>query len=120
MPRRICLALLLLASVVLAEAQAQLPVLPPPSPVVPAPPPSVPVLTVAEFARVFKPLPGRYEVLVLHPFTNCPVKVCFTLPAGCPRSVKMHHRRRLEFDYGKCEVNLIFDRRGGVKVDYDN
>jgi hypothetical protein len=115
------LTLAVLATVGLSTARAQLPTLPPPTPVpdVPAPGTVVPVLTVAEFARSFQPAPGTYEVVLMHPFTNCPVKVCFTLPPGCPKSVKMHHRRRLEFDYAKRDVNLIFDRRGGVKVDYD-
>ena len=30
------------------------------------------------------PAPGHYEVVLLNPETCCPVKVCFTLPCGCP------------------------------------
>src|SRR5262245_46751123 len=92
---------------------APLPVPPPPAPpggVVPPPkslPPALPpvVLTPAppmthqEFARIFKPLPGNYEVVLIHPGTHRPVPVNFTLPEGNPR-VKVH-RRELVFDYGR-------------------
>src|SRR5262249_9693354 len=55
-------------------------------PTTPVPPPTVVrPLTLAEFAESFKPAPGTYEVVLLHPDTCCPVKVCFTLPCGCPK-----------------------------------
>lgn len=83
----------------------------------PAPTPVRPP-TNAEFARHFQPLPGRYEVVLLHPFTHCPVQVCFTLPPGCPKRVRVE-RRELEFDYGRREVEIRFYRNGGTRVMYN-
>src|SRR5262245_27841466 len=88
-----------------------------PAVVLPAPTPVRPP-THAEFARSFQPLPGRYEVVLLHPFTHCPVQVCFTLPPGCPKKVRVE-RRELEFDYGRREVEIRFYRDGGVRVMYN-
>jgi hypothetical protein len=92
--------------------------LPPPQ-VVPAPPPAVlPVrpLTVNEFAASFRPLPGRYEVLLIHPKTGCPVKVCFTLKPGCIRKVRATSHK-IEFVYaGKCDVVIRFLHGGKVWV----
>jgi hypothetical protein len=98
----------------------------PPAPAVPLPgdsvvPPPLATLgrplTVKEFACSFHPACGTYSVVLLHPYSCCPVNVCFTLPAGCPRvKVKTCLRQRLEFDYGKCEVELVFYRNGKVKV----
>lgn len=96
------------------------PVLPPPQ-LIPAPPPGpafVRPLTVDEFARIFQPIPGRHEVVLLHTRKKCPVKVCFDLPPGCPK-VKVH-RHSIEFDYGKCEVAIRFKLFGKVHVDYDD
>lgn len=91
-------------------APAQLP--PPPPPPVGAeivlPPLAViPVqpLTLQQFAASFKPLPGRYEVLLVHPKTGCPVKVCFTLPPGCLRGVRANGHK-IVFDY-KCQRNVV-------------
>jgi hypothetical protein len=92
------------------------PVLPAPTPL-PVPTPLRPP-THAEFARHFQPLPGNYEVVLLHPFTHCPVQVCFTLPPGCPKKVRVE-RRELEFDYGRCEVEIRFYRNGSVRVMYN-
>jgi hypothetical protein len=119
--RRLCTAgLLALFGLALGAppGRAQLPTLPPPPPVVPALP-VVPgrVPTVAEFAATFQPVAGNYEITLQHPFTGYPVKVCLTLPPGCAKA-RVHHRRRLEFDYGKRGVNVVFDRRGGVQVKY--
>ena len=76
------LALLVLAAT--APAQTQLPV--PGEVLSVAPPPVVRALTLREFADTdFRA--GRYSVVVIHPCTNCPVKVCFNLPA-CPRTVR--------------------------------
>ncbi len=76
--------------------------------VVPSPPPAMlPVrpLTLDEFAASFKPLPGRYEVLLIHPKTCCPVKVCFTLPPGCLRKMRVS-KHKIVFDY-KCQHNVV-------------
>ena len=100
--------------------------LPPPTPVppgvvVPAPVPPAVVLTPAppmthqEFAHIFKPLPGKYEVTFIHPGSKRPVNVCFTLPDGCPR-VRVRHRE-LVFDYGRHhEVVIRFALGGRVRV----
>jgi hypothetical protein len=73
----------------------------------PPPPVVVPVrpLTVNEFAASFKPLPGTYEVLLIHPKTGCPVKVCFTLPPGCIRKVRVNGHK-IEFVY-KCQRDVV-------------
>jgi hypothetical protein len=89
--------------------------LPPPVPAVVLP--AVKAPTPAEFAASFQPAPGAYRVTLLHPFTCCPVEVCFTLPPGCPR-VEVN-KRQLEFDYGKHEVRVNFRRNGSVEVDHD-
>ncbi len=125
--RVVCLALaVLFGAAASAHAQKPPPVpvpLPfPPDYAVPLPPPrpaAVPVLTHADFARAFKPAPGHYEVVLLHPVTCCPVKVYFALPAGCPKKVRVE-RRELEFDYGKVEVEIRFLRDGRVKVEYND
>jgi|SRR5579875_2515330 len=75
------------------------PELPPPT-VVPLRP-----LTVSEFVASFKPLPGKYEVLLIHPKTGCPVKVCFTLPPGCIRNVRFTGHK-IVFDY-KCRRDVV-------------
>ncbi len=98
-------------------------VLPPGSIVpVPANPSAAPVvltpappMTHREFARVFKPLPGKYEVVLIHPGSHRPVPVCFTLPDGCP-AVRVRHRE-LVFDYGRHhEVVIRFALGGRVRV----
>jgi hypothetical protein len=88
-------------------------VLPPPQVLIPATRP----MTHQEFAALFKPAPGTYEVVLLHPGSKCPVTVCFTLPAGCPE-VRVH-RRELIFDYGRYEVEIRFQIGGRVRVTYD-
>lgn len=101
------------------------PVPPPPLPVqtvphvAPLSPSSLPLRppTPAEFASVFKPLPGRHEVVLLHPYTNGPVTVCFDLPTGYPRRV-IARQRFIEFDYGRHEVEIVFFRDGSYKVRY--
>ena len=70
-----------------------------------------------EFARSFQAVPGqaRYEVVVVHPCTGRPVKVCFSLP-GCPRRVKCG-KNSVVFRYGLCKtVVLSFERDGQVRV----
>jgi hypothetical protein len=82
--------------------------LPAPQPLpIPPPPTVIPVrpLTVAEFVASFTPLPGSYEVLLIHPKTGCPVKVCFTLPPGCLRKVWVNGHK-IEFGY-KCQRDVV-------------
>jgi hypothetical protein len=72
--------------------------------------------TLTEFAATFQPQPGKYEVVLQHPITCTPVKVCFTLPPGCPRKVSVH-RRSLDFVYGGLQDVIIrFYRDGGARV----
>jgi hypothetical protein len=87
------------------------PALPPPTVMTPIP---VRPLTVDEFVASFKPLPGKYEVLLLHPKTCCPVKVCFTLPPGCIRCVKANSHK-IVFDY-KCQHDVVIRFLIGGKV----
>lgn len=89
----------------------------PPAPPVPLPGATRPP-TIDEFVAGFKPTGGHFEVTLLHPFTNCPTKVCFALPPGCPKKVKVGGclRRCIEFDYGKKEIEIWFYRDGRVKV----
>lgn len=73
-------------------------------------------MTPHEFACTFKPECGSYEVVLIHPCTGCPVRVCFTLRPCC-RGV-IDHGNRLEFDYG-CflkDTVIRFNRNGGVHV----
>jgi hypothetical protein len=87
---------------------------PPPVALVPAP---VPGIALSDFAKAFVPAAGNYEVVLLHPKTCCPVKVCFTLPCGCPK-VRVT-KRSIVFDYGKHAVRIRFPILGdGAKVTY--
>jgi hypothetical protein len=91
-------------------------VVPPVPAPVQEPQPVLRPLTLPEFAAVFRPCAGTHQVTLLHPVTGQPVTVLFTLPPGNPR-VKLH-RRNIEFDYGKHEVDITFLRNGSVKVKY--
>jgi hypothetical protein len=94
--------------------------LPPPTPLPPAapvPPAVVQAMTVEQFAAAFKPQPGKYEVVLIHPKSCQPVKVCFDLPPGCPRKVRVT-KHVLEFDYGRDSVRIRFFHDGDVKVLY--
>lgn len=115
-------ACLLVLSLSLSQAQ-----LPPPKPLEPAPvDPSAarpaPVLVVhpishGDFARMFKPAPGNYEVVFIHPVKGCPVRVCFSLPPGNPCVICS--RRELVFDYGCRTVRIHFKLLcGRVAVNY--
>ena len=87
---------------------APVPVSPPPGVVVRPP-------TLEEFAASFQPAPGHYEVVLLNPETCCPVKVCFTLPCGCPK-VRVHDKS-LVFHYGLLDnVSIRFHHDGSVAV----
>jgi len=122
----------LLAVVVMANATSvalaqSAPVIPlPPSDTLPppqtlpelSPPPIVPIrpMTVSEFVATFKPLPGKYEVMLIHPKTGCPVKVCFALPPGCIRNVRCTGHK-IVFDYKcQCDVVIRFLHNGKVWV----
>ena len=97
---------------------------PPPAVVYPGDPPPVPLPgpavverppTLEEFAASFQPAPGHYEVVLLNPETCCPVKVCFTLPCGCPK-VRVHDKS-LVFHYGLLDnVSIRFRHDGSVAV----
>jgi hypothetical protein len=79
----------------------------------PSPTPVKP-LTLEEFCASFKPVPGTYEVLFLHPVSKKPVTVTFTLPPGC---LKVRcEKREIEFDYGDREIRLRFRLFGKVAV----
>ena len=74
--------------------------------------------SIADFACSFQPAPtgGRYEVVLQHPCTCCPVKVCFCLPPGCPRKVRAF-KNSVEIRYGLCKaVVLRFLPDGSVRV----
>lgn len=80
--------------------------------------PSLRVQSVAEFVAGFRPGPsgGRYEVMLIHPCTHCPVKVCFDLPCGCPRRIRQT-RTGFEIRYSLCKVVVVrFLSDGTVRV----
>ena len=94
--KRFGLLTTLAALALAATASAQNPQLPVPLDTTMRPVPSVvlaaPVLPVvrAQTLRDFACSDfraGTYSVYVIHPCTNCPVKVCFSLPV-CPRKVR--------------------------------
>jgi len=82
---------------------------------VPVPNPMGRALTHREFATVFKPSAGTHEVTLMHPATNRPVAVQFTLPEGQPQSVRTLPRR-VTFDYGRTSVVILFLNDGSVRV----
>lgn len=112
------------------------PLLPPPAPLLdPGAPPPVPldvvparpvppvgslplrVPTLAEFVTSYRAAPtgGHFEVVLLHPYTCQPVKVCFDLP-GCPKRVRAG-KNQVDFRYGLCKVvSLRFYPDGTVRV----
>ncbi len=73
--------------------------------------------TIFEFAASFKPCAGTHEAVVVHPYTNTPVRVSFTLPEGSPTvKIKGGLRRAVEFNYGNRGVEVWFYRDGRVVV----
>jgi hypothetical protein len=75
-------------------------------------------ISVCDFCRSFKPAPGNYEVLFIHPVKCCPVWVCFTVPPGCVKVCC--DRRNIVFDCG-CNGAVAIHFKllcGGVKVRY--
>jgi hypothetical protein len=120
-----CFLCLCLSAAVAAE-QAP-PAAPPPKPVEPAPielklAPSAACptpITLCDFCHGFKPAPGKYEVLFLHPVKCCPVWVCFDLPAGCGPPKVCCSKREIVFDYGCKAVVIRFKLLcGKVAVNY--
>jgi hypothetical protein len=105
---------------------------PPPEPKVPKekalreqlPPPETPrdasparrTLTLADFAKGFEALAGSHEITVVHPITQQPVNVQFTLPADALRRIHVG-RHEIEFKYKKKEVRIRFKNDGTVKVE---
>jgi hypothetical protein len=92
--------------------------LPAPRPLMTQPAPPVPATrapTLREFASSFQPLPGTYKVVLQHPVTCAPVEVCFTLPPGCPRRVRVRPRE-LDFVYPGHTVSVRFVHNGTVRV----
>lgn len=98
--------------------QGYIPAIPAPQPQIAAYVPARP-MTHREFASCFVPTCGTHEVWLIHPKTCQPVRVCFTLPAGTPRKVRVE-RNELEFDYGRREVEIRFKNDGSVKVEYNH
>jgi hypothetical protein len=88
-------------------------------PMVPAQalPAGVSAQTPAEFAGNFKPMPGSYEAILLHPFTLQPVKVCFTLPRTQGNYWTRVRPRLIQFDSPDHVVEIRFLRNGQVEVD---
>ncbi|MCS6867107.1 MAG: hypothetical protein RMJ56_14000 [Gemmataceae bacterium] len=84
----------------------------PPAPVVPA------ALTLAEFSRFFTPTPGLHRVWLIHPVTQQPVQVCFTLPNGQLREFRVD-RRSIRFEFSCGDVEIDFRSNGTVRIDYD-
>lgn len=83
--------------------------------------PAVPVryMTHREFAATFRPYPGNYEVMMIHPYTRRPVMVRFSLPPGRIKEVDADHNE-LRFDYGSWELEVHFKRDGRVALDIDD
>lgn len=79
-------------------------------------PPRVPVYDcLDDFERCFRPCPGHHHVIIVHPVSKRPVEVCFDLPDCKLRDFDVR-RRSVEFDYGKHEVKIEFNRDGTVCV----
>ena len=111
---------LLAAFALLSPAQPPLPAYPAPVPALPGEPYPTPAprpMTLAEFGRCFVPTPGPHVVCLIHPATNRPVTVAFTLPDGCGCPKVTVRRREVEFKYPRHrEVELQFKHRGTVDV----
>jgi len=96
--------------------------LPPPIPVPGArEKPATPVavtraVTLGDFVSSAKPFkPGMYDVVLLHPYTNRPVKVQFELPVS-PRRVNVT-KTRIEFRWGLLKgMDVQFEPDGTVRV----
>lgn len=84
-------------------------------PIVPGPQ----ALTLAEFSRFFTPTPGPHSVWLIHPVTQQPVLVNFTLPNGKLREFRVD-RRAIRFEFNCGEVEILFRSNGTVRIDYFN
>lgn len=64
--------------------------------------------------------PGQHRVTFIHPYTCCPVDVCFCLPCGCYKVEcgKGLCAEKLRFDVKGMfnDVVIKFTKDGGVKV----
>lgn len=66
--------------------------------------------------------PGEHNVLFIHPYTCCPVEVCFCLPCGCYELVCKDGcigGKRLVFKYPGLHNDVVikFKKNGTVVVD---
>jgi hypothetical protein len=68
-----------------------------------------------DFVKAFQPIPGKQQVLFLHPVTGKAVPVAFDLPPGNPRKVA-YIGHLLVLDYGRHDVTILFQLSGKVKV----
>jgi hypothetical protein len=103
--------------VVVQPAPPAVIVQPAPPPVVVTPAPQAVLLqpvTPQQFAQTFRPGPGTYDAILIHPLTRVPERVRFTLPPGTPRVTA--GPRFVEFDYGTSRVIIHFVIGGGVRV----
>lgn len=87
----------------------------------PVPTPGEPAIAWADAPMALKELkPGEYEVVVIHPYSCCPVKICFCLPCGCYdlKCAGGLCAKKLVFNYpGLCNnVVLKFNKDGSVSV----
>jgi hypothetical protein len=90
---------------------------PPETRTVTSPPKGKGTQTIYDYVASFKPAAGSQEIVVLHPYTNYPVKVSFTLPEGTPViRVKGVVRKAIDFNYGTRDVAIWFYRDGRVLV----
>lgn len=67
-----------------------------------------------EVPRYFQPTAGLHVIALVHPYTRQTVAVQLDLPQGQPR-IKIGSDR-LEFDYGRLEVEIRFRQDGRVVV----
>jgi len=94
------------------RAGPAVPVLPGPTPV----PVGVRPLTPQEFAAQAQNLqPGKYELILLHPYTKQPIMVCFELPV-CPKRIHAS-KDALHFRWGLLKgVSIFFERDGSFRI----
>ncbi len=96
-------------------APARQPALIPP----PQAPAQAPAPSHAAFASTFQPVPGQYQVQMLHPFSGQVVTVSFQLPPGRGAYQTRVTARYVEFDSPDHTVDIRFARDGQVFVDQD-
>lgn len=91
------------------------------TPVTPVEAPAVQAMTFAEACCALKCLPpGEHRICFIHPYTCCPVEVCFCLPCGCYELCCKDgcFAKKLVFKYpGLCnDVVIKFKKNGDVAV----